>query len=337
MTRILRIAFVVIGLLVAGHAAAAGGHRYDSYAKVTGFKVEVADPSNSGRLAADAQWKAARGVYRPKGAAIEHRMTLIGPLGGCSAGSTSGASGGASASASAGGGAGGAQSEHDKHVFVNNFAVEVDGWSTNSNSGVTKLTIEPVDYSAGPNGPSGTAVATIVLYRVEGQPTDTDQWGRNPVSKNVKVTVKNQRGNLVRTFTLQACRPLEWSSMDLGSQGGAQTVHDTIKVSCASLTTASPCTAPGDRGRSLLLAAVGTGQSVGPITLTAFMTGATAQQSLRLAAPTLVRYTPPSLDGESESEADETMEFVDIVVVAAAKSRAQAAPKIDAAKTFLAK
>jgi len=286
---------VAFGLLVAGHVAAGGTTAADAITKAYGFKVEVVDRSRPDQPATDGQWRTVRGVYQLKGETIEHRMTLTGSVSGCPADTADGSPRTAPA-----------------RVYEDNFTVEVEGWSSAYGAGVTKLSFEPVNYAAGLDRASGSVVATMAFNRAKDQPIETDRWGRNPALKSVKVGVKNQNGVVARTFTLKACRPLEWSSLDLGAGASGQVVRDSIKVSCASLTTVSSCKGAGDRARNLLLGAVGTRRKLGRITVTTLKNDGTAQDSLRLAAPTLARYTPPNLDVETDGvEAEETMEFVD--------------------------
>jgi phage tail-like protein len=57
-----------------------------------------------------------------------------------------------------------------------------------------------------------------------------EAYDGNEARKDITIKVRNQKGEDVRVFNLFSVLPVAYSKIDIGSQGGAQTMHWTLEV-----------------------------------------------------------------------------------------------------------
>jgi hypothetical protein len=57
-----------------------------------------------------------------------------------------------------------------------------------------------------------------------------EAYDGNEARKDVTIKIRNQKGEDVRVFNLFSVLPVAYSKIDIGSQGGAQTMHWTLEV-----------------------------------------------------------------------------------------------------------
>jgi phage tail-like protein len=138
-----------------------------------------------------------------------------------------------------------AKTEHDEHIFVNNFVVDMGGEQKHIRK-VSPITmrIPKIETTTGLDKwktwrPGRPNFGNITFEGAEHKGADGTKIIRDWVKtaydgkdarKDITITVKNQKGEDVRTFDLVSCLPVAYSSIDLGSQGGAQTMHWVLEV-----------------------------------------------------------------------------------------------------------
>jgi phage tail-like protein len=133
--------------------------------------------------------------------------------------------------------------EADEHVFVNNFNVDLSKDIVKV-SAIT-MRIPKIPATTGLHvkervyRPGRPVFGNITFEGAEHKGADGTKKIRDWVKtaydgkdarKDVTVTVKNQKGEDVRTFNLISCLPVSYSSIDLGSQGGPATMHWVLEV-----------------------------------------------------------------------------------------------------------
>src|SRR5437588_421979 len=134
-----------------------------------------------------------------------------------------------------------AETEHDKHIFVNNFHVDLSQDITKVSS--INMTVPKIPTTTGSDvqqkthRPGRPTFGNITFTGAE-HPQDVSKvktWVKTAYDggdarKDITVEVRNQAGDSVRTFNLFRCLPVAFSSIDFGSQGGAQTSHWVLEV-----------------------------------------------------------------------------------------------------------
>jgi phage tail-like protein len=136
-----------------------------------------------------------------------------------------------------------AETEHDKHVFVNNFDCTLSKDITKISAITMRIPKIPahtgLDVKEKAYRPGRPVFGNITFEGAEHKGADGTKIIRDWVKtaydgkearKDITVTIKNQKGDDVRTFNLMSCLPVAYSSIDLGSQGGAQTMHWVLEV-----------------------------------------------------------------------------------------------------------
>jgi phage tail-like protein len=134
-----------------------------------------------------------------------------------------------------------AETEADKHIFVNNFKCDLSEDITKISS--ITMNIKKISTTTGND-------VKEVTYR-PGRPTFGNitfegaehpdgikkirEWVKKAYDgedarKDITIEIRNQASETVRTFNLFRCLPVAYSSIDLGSQGGAQTMHWVLEV-----------------------------------------------------------------------------------------------------------
>lgn len=134
-----------------------------------------------------------------------------------------------------------AETEADKHIFCNNFHVDLSDDILNVSSismSIPKIpTTTGSDTSQKTHRPGRPAFGNITLRGAEHtegvkkiRGWIKDAYDGKDARKDITVEVKNQKGEAVRTFNLYRCLPVSYSSIDFNSQGGASTMHWTVEV-----------------------------------------------------------------------------------------------------------
>lgn len=134
-----------------------------------------------------------------------------------------------------------AETEHDKHIFVNNFKVDLSEDITKVSAitmrvpkipATTGLDIKEKAYR--PGRPTFGNITFEGAEHVDGV-KKIREWVKKAYDgeesrKDITIEIHSQKGETVRTFNLFRCLPVAYSSIDFGSQGGAQTMHWVLEV-----------------------------------------------------------------------------------------------------------
>jgi phage tail-like protein len=136
-----------------------------------------------------------------------------------------------------------AETEHDKHVFVNNFDCDLSKDITKISAITMRIPKIPaqtgLDVKEKAYRPGRPVFGNITFEGAEHKGDDGTKKIRDWVKtaydgkdarKDLTITIKSQKGEPVRTFNLISCLPVAYSSIDFGSQGGAQTMHWVLEV-----------------------------------------------------------------------------------------------------------
>jgi len=136
-----------------------------------------------------------------------------------------------------------AATEHDKHVFVNNFECDLSKDITKISAITMRIPKIPahtgLDVKEKAYRPGRPVFGNITFEGAECKADDGTKKIRDWVKtaydgkdarKDISITIKDQAGKDVRHFDLISCLPVAYSSIDLGSQGGAQTMHWVVEV-----------------------------------------------------------------------------------------------------------
>jgi phage tail-like protein len=129
-----------------------------------------------------------------------------------------------------------AETEHDKHVFVNNFSCDLSEDITKISAITMRIPKIPaqtgLDVKEKAYRPGRPVFGNITFEGAEHKDGTKKirDWVKTAYDgkdarKDMTITIKNQKGEPVRTFNLISCLPVAYSSIDLGAQGGAQTMH----------------------------------------------------------------------------------------------------------------
>jgi phage tail-like protein len=135
-----------------------------------------------------------------------------------------------------------AKTEHDEHIFVNNFVVDMGGEQKHIRK-VSPITmrIPKIETTTGLDKwktwrPGRPNFGNITFEGSELKDDNTiETWVKeaydgNEARKDVTIKIRNQKGEDVRVFNLFSVLPVAYSKIDIGSQGGAQTMHWTLEV-----------------------------------------------------------------------------------------------------------
>lgn len=135
-----------------------------------------------------------------------------------------------------------ARTEHDEHIFVNNFVIDMGGEQKHIRK-VSSITmrIPKVQTTTGNDKwmtwrPGRPNFGNITFEGSELKDDNSvESWVKeaydgNEARKDLTIKVRNQKGEDVRTFNLFATLPVAYNKIDLGSQGGEQTMHWTLEV-----------------------------------------------------------------------------------------------------------
>jgi phage tail-like protein len=134
-----------------------------------------------------------------------------------------------------------AETEHDKHIFVNNFKVDLSEDIVKVSS--INMTIPKIHATTGldvrekAHRPGRPVFGNITFTGAEH--TDgikkirswiKDAYDGKDARKDITVEVHNQKGEVVRSFNLMRCLPVAYSSVDFDSQSGAATMHWMVEI-----------------------------------------------------------------------------------------------------------
>lgn len=134
-----------------------------------------------------------------------------------------------------------AETEHDKHIFVNNFDVDLSPDIVKVSAITMRVPKIPahtgLDVKEKAYRPGRPTFGNITFEGAE----HTDgvkkirEWVKKAYDgeearKEITIKVQNQKGEPVRTFNLFRCLPVAYSSIDFGSQGGGNTMHWVLEV-----------------------------------------------------------------------------------------------------------
>lgn len=134
-----------------------------------------------------------------------------------------------------------AETESDKHIFVNNFQCDLSPDITKISSitmrvpkiaATTGLDTKEKTYRP------GRATFGNITFEMADHKDGTNkirQWMKDAYDgkdarKDLTIEVKSQKGETVRTFNLFRCLPVSYQAIDMGSQGGQGTLHVTLEV-----------------------------------------------------------------------------------------------------------
>lgn len=133
------------------------------------------------------------------------------------------------------------ETEHDKHIFVNNFHVDLSADITKVSS--INMTIPKIHAHTGndvkekayrPGRPTFGNITFTGAEHTDGvkpiRKWIKDAYDGKDARKDITIEVKAQDQSTVRTFNLMRCLPVAYSSIDFDSQGGAQTMHWMVEV-----------------------------------------------------------------------------------------------------------
>lgn len=136
-----------------------------------------------------------------------------------------------------------AETEHDKHCFVNNFECDLSKDITKISAITMRIPKIPahtgLDIKEKAFRPGRPVFGNITFEGAEHKGDDGTKKIRDWVKtaydgkdarKDLSISVKDQKGQEVRHFNLISCLPVAYSSIDLGSQGGAMTMHWVLEV-----------------------------------------------------------------------------------------------------------
>lgn len=134
-----------------------------------------------------------------------------------------------------------AETESDKHIFVNNFKTDLSDDVTKV-SAIT-MRIPKIPTSTGNDHQErtfrpGRATFGNITFECADHKDGTNklrQWMKDAYDgkearKDITIEIRNQKGETVRTFNLYRCLPVHFHAIDVGSQGGQGTMHVTIEV-----------------------------------------------------------------------------------------------------------
>jgi len=134
-----------------------------------------------------------------------------------------------------------AETEADKHIFCNNFKVDLSEDIIKVSS--INMTIPKIPTTTGADPgqktfrPGRPAFGNITFEGAE-HPDGVkkirqwikDAYDGKDARKDITVEVHSQKGEAVRTFNLYRCLPVAYLSIDFNSQGGAATMHWVVEV-----------------------------------------------------------------------------------------------------------
>jgi phage tail-like protein len=134
-----------------------------------------------------------------------------------------------------------AETEHDKHVFVNNFKCDLSQDLTKISSitmRVPKIHAHTgLDVKEMAHRPGRPSFGNITFEGAEHKDgiKSIREWVKkaydgDEARKDLTLEIHNQKGETVRTFNLFRCLPVHYSSIDFSSQGGAATMHWVLEV-----------------------------------------------------------------------------------------------------------
>lgn len=134
-----------------------------------------------------------------------------------------------------------AETEHDKHIFVNNFKVDLSEDIVKVSS--INMTVPKIPASTGldvkekayrPGRPQFGNITFQGAEHVDGvkkiRQWIKDAYDGKDARKDMTIEIHSQKGETVRTFNLYRCLPVAYSSIDFSSQGGAATMHWVVEV-----------------------------------------------------------------------------------------------------------
>jgi phage tail-like protein len=134
-----------------------------------------------------------------------------------------------------------AETEHDKHIFVNNFKVDLSEDIVKVSS--INMTIPKIHATTGldvtekAHRPGRPVFGNITFTGAEH--TDgvkkirswiKDAYDGKDARKDITIEIHSQKGEVVRSFNLMRCLPVAYSSIDFDSQSGAATMHWMVEV-----------------------------------------------------------------------------------------------------------
>lgn len=134
-----------------------------------------------------------------------------------------------------------AETEHDKHIFVNNFHCDLSDHITRISSITMRVPKIPAhtgnDIEQKAYRPGRPTFGNITFEGAEhvDHVKKIREWVKTAYDgkdarKDITITIKTQKGEDARTFNLMRCLPINYHSIDLGSQGGAATMHWVLEV-----------------------------------------------------------------------------------------------------------
>jgi len=134
-----------------------------------------------------------------------------------------------------------AMTEADKHIFVNNFKVDLSD-DISKVSSVT-MSIPKLPSSTGndvpqktfrPGRPTFGNITFTGIEHTEGvkkiRQWIKDAYDGKDARKDITIEIHDQQGQTVRSFNLMRTLPVAYSSIDLSSQGGAQMMQWVVEV-----------------------------------------------------------------------------------------------------------
>jgi len=134
-----------------------------------------------------------------------------------------------------------ALTEADKHIFVNNFHVDLSTDITKVSS--ITMTIPKIHSTTGldtqqktyrPGRPTFGNITFEGAEHVDGvkpiRKWIKDAYDGHDARKDITVEIHNQKGDTVRSFNLMRTLPVAYSSLDFGSQQGAAVMHWVVEV-----------------------------------------------------------------------------------------------------------
>lgn len=134
-----------------------------------------------------------------------------------------------------------AETEADKHIFVNRFKVDLCDHITK----VSAITMRVQKYNTTTGShtaqktyrPGKVTFGNITFEGAEHKDSvkKIREWVKQAYDgavcrKDITVEIHNQKGQPVRTFNLLSCLPVAYSSIDFSSQGGGGTMHWVLEV-----------------------------------------------------------------------------------------------------------
>jgi len=134
-----------------------------------------------------------------------------------------------------------AETDSDKHIFVNNFKCDLNEDIVKVSS--INMTIPKIATTTGSDvkertyRPGRPTFGNIVMTGAEHKDSvkTIRQWVKDAydgkaVRKHITIEIHSQKHKVVRTFNLMECLPVSYSSIDFNSQGGAGTMHWVLEI-----------------------------------------------------------------------------------------------------------